>query len=140
MTQKLLITFGMILYGIAVPILEINATHVFNPDWTPHVRIHEVWQLTTNSAIALLCAYWVWVRDRVQTAGLLGLIVMGGFLFAFAIQDSYGGSMKYLDGSEKTVFGINLGVVGFGLGSLTTILGLFMNRRGMRRQEISDSI
>jgi len=40
---------------------------------------------------------------------------MGGFLLAFLIKDSYGGSMKYLDGSEKTLLGINIGVLGFGL-------------------------
>ncbi|MCR9143724.1 MAG: hypothetical protein NXI24_15865 [bacterium] len=140
MIQKLLITFGILLYGIAVPILEINETHVFNPDWTPHVRIHEVWQLTTNSAIAIFCAYWLWLRDRVQLAGVLGLLIMGGFLFAFAIQDSYGGSMKYLDGSEKTLFGVNIGVVGFGLGSLTTALALLLERRAIAFKEKSKAI
>ena len=40
---------------LGVPILDINATHVFNPDWTPHVRIHEVWQLLTNSSLGVLC-------------------------------------------------------------------------------------
>ena len=30
-------------------------------------------------------------------------------------QDFYGGSMKYLDGSEKTLLGVNIGVLGFGM-------------------------
>jgi hypothetical protein len=49
--NRIIITFCIVLYAIAVPFLEINDTHVFNPDWTPHVRIHEVWQLITNSGI-----------------------------------------------------------------------------------------
>ena len=42
MFPKLIITFGVILYALVVPILEISATHVFNPGQAPHMRIHEV--------------------------------------------------------------------------------------------------
>ena len=44
------------------------------------------------------------------------MLITDGFLLAYLIQDFYGGSMKYLDGSEKTILGLNIGVVGFGLG------------------------
>lgn len=40
---KLLVTIGILFYALAVPLLEINATHVFNPEWVPHARLHEVW-------------------------------------------------------------------------------------------------
>ena len=43
------------------------------------------------------------------------MLVTGGFLLAYLLQDLYGGSMKYLDGSEKTLGGINIGVLGFGI-------------------------
>lgn len=115
MFSKVSITFGIFLYAIVVPILEINATHVFNPDWTPHVRIHEVWQLITNSSLGMLCLWLTWQRGQTLLSALISLIVTGSFLIAFALQDTYGGSMKYLDGSEKTLFGLNIGVVGFGL-------------------------
>ena len=62
-------------------------------------------------------------------SALLSLSVTGGFLIAFALQDSYGGSMKYLDGSEKTLFGINIGVVGFGLVVILLIAVLFLERK-----------
>ncbi len=113
--KKLTISFVILLYAVAVPILEINDTHVFNPDWTPHAKIHEVWQLITNSAIGILCLWLVWVKNELKTSILLSMLVTGGFLLAYSLQNLYGGSMKYLDGSEKTVLGINIGVVGFGL-------------------------
>ena len=47
---------------------------------------------------------------------------MGNFLLTFFIKDGYGGSMKYLDGSEKTVLGINLAVLGFGIAFLFLLL------------------
>lgn len=113
--KKIVITFSILLYAVVVPILEINATHVFNPDWTPHVRIHEVWQLITNTGIGILCLWLVWVKKETTISGILCILIAGGFLLAYALKGLYGGSMKYLDGSEKTLFGINIGLLGFGI-------------------------
>lgn len=122
MIKKIAITFSVILYAIIVPYLDINETHVWNPDWTPHARIHEVWQLITNSSIGLVCLWLVWYKKEMQLSFLLSIIVMGGFLLAFFLKDGYGGSMKYIDGSEKTILGINIGILGFGIASLFLIL------------------
>jgi hypothetical protein len=53
---------------------------------------------------------------------------MGGFLLAFFLKDGYGGSMKYLDGSEKTVLGINLAILGFGTAFLFLILSHMLTK------------
>lgn len=113
--KKYIITFSILLYAIVVPILEINETHVFNRDWTPHVRIHEVWQLITNSSIGVFSLWLVWFKNNTKTSAMLSLFITGGFLLAYSLQNFYGGSMKYLDGSEKTFLGINIGLLGFGL-------------------------
>jgi hypothetical protein len=122
--KKYIITFSIILYAVGVPFLEINDTHIFNPDWTPHVRIHEVWQLITNSAIGILCLWFVWVKRETKVSTILSLLVTGGFLLAYILQDFYGGSMKYLDGSEKTLIGVNIGVLGFGIAFMLLSLTL----------------
>ncbi|MEL7250359.1 MAG: hypothetical protein AAFO03_18180 [Bacteroidota bacterium] len=126
--KKLAVTLAIILYAIAVPYLEINDTHVFNPDWTPHVRIHEVWQLITNSAIGVFCFWLVWRKNKINLAALLSLLIMGGFLLAFMLKGLYGGSMKYLDGSEKTLLGINIGVLGFGVATALIVLSFVLDK------------
>ena len=126
--KRSIITFSALLYAIVVPFLEINETHVFNPNWTPHVRIHEVWQLITNSGIGLLCLWLVWVKNEIKISGILSLLVTGGFLIAFMLQEFYGGSMKYLDGSEKTLLGINIGVLGFGMAFILVLYILMVER------------
>ncbi len=126
--KKCAITFAIILYAMVVPFLEVNETHVFNPDWTPHVRIHEVWQLITNSSIGLFCLWLLWFKNKIKLSALLSLLIMGGFLIAFIIKDSYGGSMKYLDGSEKTLFGINIGVLGFGVAVVLILFSFVIDR------------
>jgi len=127
--QKSAITIAIILYAMVVPYLEINDSHVFNPDWTPHVRIHEVWQLLTNSSIGILCLFLVWNKNEIKLGAILSLLIMGGFLLAFTIKEIYGGSMKYLDGSENTILGINMGVVGFGAAVVLILFSLAIERR-----------
>ena len=126
--QKFAITFSVLLYAVVVPILEINETHVFNPDWTPHAKIHEVWQLITNSSIGLFCLYLLWIKNEINLSALLSLLVMGGFLVAFFIKDSYGGSMKFLDGTEKTIMGVNVGLLGFGIAFLLIVITLILGK------------
>lgn len=126
--RKYIITFSVILFAIGVPFLEINNTHVFNPDWTPHARIHEVWQLITNSSIGILCLWLVWIKKETLISSILSLLVTGGFLLAFCLKDFYGGSMKYLDGSEKTILGLNIGVFGFGIAFVLLLFALLIER------------
>lgn len=126
--KKYVITFSVFLFALVVPFLEINATHVFNPDWTPHVRIHEVWQLITNSSIGILCLWLVWAKKETKISLILSLLVTGGFLAAFGLKELYGGSMKYLDGSEKTLLGVNIGILGFGIAFILLFLSLLIDR------------
>ena len=85
--RKSIITFSILLYAIVVPFLEINETHVFNPNWTPHVRIHEVWQLITNSGIGLLCLWLVWVKNETRLSSILSLLVTGGLLIGLWLKE-----------------------------------------------------
>lgn len=97
-------------FGLLTPILEISPTHVFNPDWPGHARLHVAWQLVTNSALALLCVWLAWRRGKGRLAATIAFIVTCGFLFAFALSRFYGGTMRHSDGSELLVGGINVAV------------------------------
>jgi hypothetical protein len=113
-----LLTICAALIGIGVPVLEINATHVFNPAWPAHARLHEVWQLLTNSALAAAVAWMAWSPGKRVGAALLSLAVTGGFLIAYLLQGAYGGSMVHPDGSEKIALGVNVALLGFGFATL----------------------
>jgi len=115
MVLKVLITLGILVYGLLVPILEINSSHVFNPNWPAHALLHEVWQLITNSMLALYCLWLTWVKNDLFLPCLIGMLVTGGLLLAFLVKDIYGGSMVHPDGSEITLMGLNAGVMVFAL-------------------------
>lgn len=133
MIQKLLITFCLFLYAVGVPVLEISNTHVFNPYWLPHVKIHIVWQLATNSALGILSFWLIWRKNQVMLGAIISSLITGGFLFAFSIREQYGGSMKYLDGSEKTILDFNIGVVGFGLALFLLALAMTLEFKAKKK-------
>ena len=128
LTKMMLLTFCALVFGAVVPYLEINATHVFNPAWPAHARLHEVWQLATNSMIALYCLWKIWRESKLSEAAGLSLVVTGGFFFAWFLQGAYGGSMLHADGTEKLLLGVNMGVFGFGLVSIIAVLILLSEK------------
>jgi len=129
MLAKLLVSIGIIFYAVVVPVLEINDTHVFNPAWEAHARLHEVWQLFTNTAIGLFSVWLVWGRDNVRLPSLLTVFVTGGFLLSYWLRAGYGGSMVLSDGSEKVIFGVNLGLFAYTLAILMAGVAVWMDRR-----------
>lgn len=110
MRYRLGLTACLIPFGLLTPILEIGPTHVFNTDWPAHARLHEVWQLVTNSGLAILCLWLAWARREIQLATAIAAIVVGGFLLALILAPAYGGGMKHSDGTELTVAGVNAAV------------------------------
>jgi hypothetical protein len=131
--RQSLLTLCALLFGVAVPVLELDATHVFNPLWPSHARLHEVWQLATNSLIALFCTWRIWRYADVRLPAWLTLYVTGGFFMAWFTRHGYGGSMLHTDGTERLVLGINIGVLGFGIAIAIAIGVLLIDHWGRHR-------
>lgn len=129
MLAKLLVTVGIVFYAVIVPILEVNDSHVFNQAWAPHARLHETWQLFTNTALGVFSVWLVWVKDNLRLASLLTAFVTGGFLMAYWLRDGYGGSMVLSDGSEKMILGVNLGLFAYTLAIALVGIALWLERR-----------
>ncbi len=110
MIFKALLTLGILVYAVLVPVLEISSTHVFNPNWPAHALLHEVWQLITNSMLGLYCLWLIWMKEKVVLPSLIGMLVTGGFLVAYLLKGLYGGSMVHTDGSEISLLGMNAGM------------------------------
>jgi len=128
MIAKLCVTFGVLVYALVIPYLEINASHVFNEAWPPHARLHEVWQLTTHCALGALALWLAWSRSQVRIASLLNMCVMGGVLVAYGLADDYGGSIQ--SGNLQTaVWGVPLAVFVAGVVMALAVLGFLLATR-----------
>ena len=131
--SRWLITIATVVYGFIPPIVDLTATHVFHPDWMPHARLHAVWQLATNSGLALLALYLMWAQStnglqRIRFAGLVGLCVYAGFFVSALTHPLFGGALADEQGGVPTVMGLYGNVIAFTPMLILIILGLWLSR------------
>jgi len=132
MIGRILMTVATLIYGIVPPFVDLTETHVFHPDWTPHSRMHMVWLLGTNSSLAVIALFFLWLykEDRafgIRLAGALGLCVYGGFMLSAATTSLYGGSLSD-KGGVPPILGMDANIFGFSLGLLVLIVGWALAR------------
>lgn len=109
--SRAVITAGALVLGLLVPVLELNATHLLNPEWPGHARLHEAWQLASNAALSAVCLWLAWKQGETRLAAGLQFCLVGGFLLAHGLSASYGGTMRHSDGTELAVLGMNVAVL-----------------------------
>ena len=112
-----------------VPYFETNTSHAFNFSWKPHARLHEVWQLFTNTSTGISSRWLTWAKSNFRLTALMTVLVTGGLLLAYLLRDYYGGSMVLLDGNEKTIFGLNLGKFAYSLAILLAAIAVVIQYR-----------
>ena len=127
MLSKLAVTAASMIFLLILPVLEISETHVFNPAWPEHARLHEVWQLCVHALFSGVCLWLVWVRGEARFASLLALAMTGSFVFAYLIRETYGGSMRHLDGEPITTLS-NVAVIVVLSVSALLIASIFQTR------------
>ena len=106
------ITLNAVIFAVLLPYLEMNNSHLFNPEWPAHARLHEAWQLSTNAALSILALALVWTNRAAQIGVSIALIICFSFLLSWASASTYGGSMLRSDGTHiAAVGGINAAVL-----------------------------
>ncbi len=129
---RILMTLATLMYGLIPPLVDLTETHVFHPEWTPHSRMHMVWLLGTNSTLAMVALYFLWLKKEnssfgISLAGVLGLCVYGGFMLSAATMSFYGGSLTD-KGGVPPVFGLDANILAFSTGLLILLIGWFLAR------------
>ena len=129
---RILMTMATLMYGLIPPLVDLTETHVFHPEWTPHSRMHMVWLLVTNSTLAVVALYLLWLKREncsfgISLAGVLGLCVYGGFMLSAATMSMYGGSLSD-KGGVPPIFGLDANILAFSTGLLILLIGWFLTR------------
>ena len=113
MIPKILTSVCLILAGIGPLLLDIGDTHLFNPSWDEHSRVHEVWRLATNFMVASLGLYLIWSKHMLSIASLLSLCMILGFMISVITMPLYNGLAVGIDIDELDPFGIPLNIFSF---------------------------
>ena len=123
---RLLTSLCLILAGIGPLLLDIGDTHLFNPDWDEHSRVHEVWRLATNFMIAFLGLYLIWKKNMHAIASLLSLCMILGFMISVITMPFYNGLAVGNGIDELDPFGIPLNIFSFILVFLIQIVSILL--------------
>ena len=96
---RILVTIAAVFLALVPPLVDLNESHVTNPLWIGHARLHTVWLITTNSCVSVIALWLLWQRPSgfrrkslLLAAGLVGSVLLG-FFVAAATQSAYGGSL-----------------------------------------------
>jgi hypothetical protein len=122
------------LVASVLPILvDISESHLLNPEWPPHARVHEVWLLTTGVGVGVAALWLIWMRPQLVLAAILTTCILGGFLVAAATAPLYGGVLvdpatAHLMPNNDRVLGIPANLFAFSLALVILLIGLALAR------------
>jgi hypothetical protein len=119
---------ALICAGLGPLLIDVGITHIQNPDWDAHARVHEVWRLSTNAFIVFLGLYLIWIRQNELLAVLLSLCLLLGFWVSVFLMPFYDGLAVGQGVDELEPFGVPLNIISFAVVSIIQITGLILMR------------
>ena len=131
MISKYLTTICLLLGTMLPLIVDTGSTHLLNPDWDAHSRVHEVWRLSTNIFIAVIGLYLLWASNYLLLPALLSSCIVLGFFSAIFTMSLYGGVTIGEGIEEPNPFGIPANIFVFitiGIIQSVYFIFLFKNR------------
>ena len=129
---KYLTTLCLIGGGILPILVDVNTSHLLNPDWDSHARVHEAWRLSTNFLVFSLGIFLLWFKNKEILAGLVSLCIHLGFVIAATLMPLYGGEPVGAGIPEPEILMVPFNVFFFGSMFLlqgTVIFVLFKKKK-----------
>ena len=111
---KYLTTLCLIGGGILPILVDVNTSHLLNPDWDSHARVHEAWRLSTNFLVFSLGIFLLWSKNKEMLGGLLSLCIHFGFVLGAVFMPFYGGEPVGEGIPEPEILMLPLNVFFFG--------------------------
>ena len=127
--SKYFTSIALICAGLGPLLIDVGITHLQNPDWDAHARVHEVWRLSTNTFIAFLGLYLIWIMQKELLAALLSLCLLLGFWVSVLLMPFYDGLAIGQGVNELEPLGIPLNIISFAVVSIIQIVGLILMKR-----------
>ena len=124
--SKYFTSIALICAGLGPLSIDVGITHLLNPDWDAHARVHEVWRLSTNSFIGFIGLYLIWIMQKELLAALLSLCLLLGFWVSVFLMPFYDGLAVGQGVDELAPFGVPINIISFAVLSIIQIVGLII--------------
>ncbi|MEM7800263.1 MAG: hypothetical protein AAF633_13800 [Chloroflexota bacterium] len=131
-TPRIIFTILIIVYAVLPLFAELNETHVVNPEWPGHARLHNMWLLIQNFLLGLFSLYLIWgkpSREYLLAAGLIGTIILGSFIIAGFTASLYGGTLTDPGAEVLIVNGTDINVYVLGASFMISLIGIGLTYR-----------
>lgn len=134
---RVLMTVATLTASVLPIVVDISESHVLNPEWPAHARVHEVWLLSTGAGVGAVALWLTWIRPHLVLAAVLTASILGGFLIAAATAPLYGGVLvdpatAHLLPNDDRVFGLPANLFAFSLALVILLIGLALARNERR--------
>lgn len=124
--SKYFTSIALICAGLGPLSIDVGITHLLNPDWDAHARVHEVWRLSTNLFISFIGLYLIWIMQKELLAALLSLCLLLGFWVSVFLMPFYDGLAVGQGVDELAPFGVPINIISFAVVSIIQIVGLII--------------
>ena len=128
---KIILTVALAVTLLGPAMVDFNDSHVFNPDWPPHARYHEVMLLAIGIAMSVIGLWLVWRRSvdpttSLRVAAAVPVVVWGSFFVPLFVP---GTSVEEFPGEVGLLLGIPLNLFLAGLFIVLTLVGYRLSNR-----------
>lgn len=127
---RILTAFVALFLLIAPNVADWSSSHIYHEAWTGHARLHTVWQLMMQSALAATALFLCW-RGDVQRAGYLNCVVLLAFFAAFGLMKLglFEASLTDMTDGSGQISGIDGNLLAFSSLLPVQLLALLLIRR-----------
>lgn len=133
--SRLLLTAPALFLMIVPPLVDFGESHLMNPLWVGHARLHTAWLLATNSLVSALAMAILWrqlagtAKNSLLLAASLVSAVLVGFFIAAGTKAAYGGTLTDPNGVGLTAGPIDANLAGFSVCFLLVIASVVLARK-----------
>jgi hypothetical protein len=83
---RILLSVVLVCSAVVSVAVDWNASHIFNPDWTPHAKFHDVVMLHLLSGMCIVGLWLLWRRSPepeigARVAALIPIIFWAAFFY-----------------------------------------------------------
>jgi len=135
---RVLLTLPAIMLGVDPLRIDLSPTHLLNPSWPAHARLHEAWLLSTGALVTCVALYFIWFYRGQHRFGLtLAAVLLGcidvGFFIAAATMPLYGGiltdpAVAAMQPGNGLMFGYSANLVVFIIAGGLILVGWALGR------------
>jgi len=111
--NKVFFTFLAICIGYLPILVDATDTHLHNPHWSSHAKLHLAWLLSTFFLITTMSLFLVWFKNYKIIPLMLLFCILGAYFISIFSRHSYGGTINEVGGVEDTIMGVEAGIFFF---------------------------